>query len=73
MHKDRRDAKMDPAVPCGNLRHPAVLNKLQISRSGLLFDVNKQLSCAGMRTARGRTGDCEESRGIVWMKTEGLS
>lgn len=51
MQRDRHDAKMDPP------RLPVVLNRLEISRSGLLFDVNENLLCFGMRTARGRKSD----------------
>lgn len=42
MQRDGLDAEVDPAGPCGNLWLPAVLNRLQISRSGLLFDLNEQ-------------------------------
>lgn len=40
--RDRRDAEMDSAGPCGNLWLPAVLKRLQISRSGSLCDANKR-------------------------------
>lgn len=33
---------MDPAGPCGNLWLPAVSNRLEISRTCLLFDTHEQ-------------------------------
>lgn len=39
---DRRDAKTDPAGPRGNLWLPAVLKRVQISRSGSSCAATKQ-------------------------------